>query len=429
MRRRQDQPNAYARWFDPTLQAEPHASTLRSLIADVTAALLANEPPRKRARKEADEIAWRTCVEAVVCNCIGLPHDGRVLFRLSPRHWTPHRYFRPPFGHDTFKHTLEAMEGEYLQADVSAWRGEASHYRPSEALYAVLGAGAWGVHDVRQSEEPETIILTGDAPDGQQSRPWLPYTDTPDTQRYREEMRTICEAFAAANISFVDDGLGQVHTELRALRRYFHTLPGHERRQWQCGGRIYSEWLSHLSRDRRRSGLLIDSIRCREVDYGSLHLRIASAEAGVALPEEVDPYAISGLEAVHRPALKVLLNAMLTARGTLRHWPRDFLKTFPEFPGKGWPIKRIREAMLQAHPQLGAVLGERAKADVPPAYRLQWVESEMLVQVLLECARRGLTALPLHDAVLVAEGRQEKVRGVMLRVARRRCLRVPVSVK
>ena len=438
MPRRHDRPtNAHAsRWFDPTLQAAPSAHTLRKLIDDIATALLANEPPRKRARKDADMLAWRTCVEAIVCNCIGLPQDGRVLIRLSPRHWTPHRYFRPPFGHDTCKRLLEAMDGEFVALDTSAWRGKASHYRPSETLAAVLEGGAWGFRDLQQSVQPETIILTGDnTEDGSRSRARLPYKDTSDTRRYREEMRIICEAFAKADIRFVDDGLGQVHTDRRALRRYFQTLPDHEHMQWKCGGRIYSEWLSHLSRDRRRSSLLIDTVPCREVDYGSLHLRIASAEAGVVLPEEVDPYAISGFEASQRPALKVLLNAMLTARGSLKHFPEGFLKDFPEYLAKEWPVKRVRAAMIAKHPQLEGVLGDgtawggRVKGDLPPAYRLQFVESTLLVEVLLECARRRVTALPLHDGVLVADGREEEAKDVMLEVALRRRLIVPVSVK
>lgn len=318
----------------------------------------------------------------------------------------------------------------FICSDISAMRGTASRYVPSGQLRERLQADAVSLADVAHSVEPETIILTGDAQSEEGGRVWLPYDDIPETQRYREEMRIIREAFAAADIRFLDDGLGLVPTERRGLRRNFYHLPGYDHLQWQCGGRIYSEWVTNLSRERRRSGaLLIDSVPCREVDYGSLHLRLASANAGVVLPMNCDPYAIDGLEPAHRDALKVLLNAMLTARGPLRHWPEDFLKDFPEFPNKEWPIKRIREAVLRAHPQLEGALANRQKGDLPPAYRLQWQESEMLVRVLLECQRRKLTALPMHDAILVAEGRQEEAREVMLGVAKERGVVVPVNVK
>lgn len=49
---------------------------------------------------------------------------------------------------------------------------------------------------------------------------------------------------------------------------------------------------------------------------------------------------------------------------------------------------------------------------------LMFDESEILVKVLLECERRSIVALPVHDAVLVARPTAEEVRRLMLDVFR-----------
>jgi hypothetical protein len=44
---------------------------------------------------------------------------------------------------------------------------------------------------------------------------------------------------------------------------------------------------------------------------------------------------------------------------------------------------------------------------------LMLIESEILIQALASFAHRGITALPLHDSVLVAKSEAEEARGVM----------------
>jgi hypothetical protein len=58
------------------------------------------------------------------------------------------------------------------------------------------------------------------------------------------------------------------------------------------------------------------------------------------------------------------------------------------------------------------------------------IESDILVAVLLSLMKDGITALPLHDAVLVQERHAETAKATMQREALRRIgVAIPVDIK
>ena len=333
--------------------------------------------------------------------------------------WPPARYAPGPFGRDLFRNTVEAMHcaGHVALAVAERHRGTASTIVAKGKLGEALAGGA--LRDgIACRVGTETIIVTADDPTDRRDagRVWRDYTDTPGTHAMRAETTALNEYLARADVAFRDDGLEpQVDTNRCFLRRHFCYHPEHPLHTFQHSGRLYGGWWQNLARE-RRGRILIDTSRSGvvgaelcEVDYSALHVRIASQFAGVVLADDVDPYSLPGLQASHRASLKVLVSAMMTARGGLRRRPDKL----PTSLHKDWTVRRVREAMLARFPHLEAALGERDKAAVPMGYRTQYAESRIIMRVLGECMKAGLVALPNHDGCYARRDQAERVRAIM----------------
>jgi hypothetical protein len=107
---------------------------------------------------------------------------------------------------------------------------------------------------------------------------------------------------------------------------------------------------------------------------------------------------------------------MFISKRPLRQWPgatprerQDIRSCFP----RGAKVKDEVAAIRERH---------KAIADWFECGRglsLQRTESDILVAVLLKLIARGITALPIHDAVLVARSHGETAQHIMEAEARR----------
>lgn len=84
----------------------------------------------------------------------------------------------------------------------------------------------------------------------------------------------------------------------------------------------------------------------------------------------------------------------------------------PKLP-QGWSLKDVRAAILAEHPDLEPVFETGLGLD------LMFLESQVLVAVLLRLIEKGITALPMHDGIMVAESKAEVAMRVMKEEARR----------
>jgi hypothetical protein len=150
-----------------------------------------------------------------------------------------------------------------------------------------------------------------------------------------------------------------------------------------------------------RGRIRIDSEPVADVDYEQLFPRLAYVRAGAEQPEG-DIYNVIGDDS-GRAGWKKLLNAMLFSDGPLKNWPEETLKHFP----KGTELRDVIDALRQKHTPIEHLFGTGL------GFQLMRIESDMLISVILHLFKKGITALPLHDAALVAKSCAPTAKEVM----------------
>jgi hypothetical protein len=202
----------------------------------------------------------------------------------------------------------------------------------------------------------------------------------------------------------------------RQLRRVFSG-------NYEQGGRLYDGWWQTLPRE-QRTHIRIDGSaaggRARlepvvNVDFSAMHLRLAYAEAGCE-PPPGDLYDLTGSDHLRpdwqtlREGRKKLVSVMFTSKRPLRQWPGGTPRECEEIRAcfvKGAKIKDEVGAIREGHQAIAGWF------ECGRGMRLQRTESDILVPVLLKLNALGITALPIHDSVLVARSRGESAQRIM----------------
>ncbi len=194
--------------------------------------------------------------------------------------------------------------------------------------------------------------------------------------------------------------------------------------QFNLHGRLYAGqvggWHQGLPKAQRNL-IRINGEIIVEIDWQSLHLRLAYVEAQCS-PPNGDLYAIPGLEP-YRPALKIVCSAMLSISGELTKLPPSVREASPDLP-KQWTARRIAQAVKQHHAPIAHLFGK----DRGIAYMNK--DAGMLMRVLTRLMDRGLPALPLHDAILVQQSAKDIAIATMQEASRELLgVELPVSLK
>jgi len=392
-------------WFDPLLRAR--TAELGCAVQRLRDALLLHETastPRKRARKEADRDKFSLAVEALACNLILLSAIGPVRPKLAvPRShgvlWRGGGNVSAVYG----QHFLSAID---LLSSLGLIEEEGRGYRlsdrmrapsliqPTETLAQHLPLAPPDWRTVRQIDDRALIILKeGKDEDGRAAA--IAFKETGNTRQLAGQMRRINEFLRNADIEVTGQttGLslgkdGQVIAPYRrSLRRIFNNA------NWQHGGRLAGGFWMGMERGERFERIRIDGERIADVDYRQLFPRLAYVRAGKPQPEG-DIYDVAG-DGSGRDGWKKLMNAMLFSDGSLRNWPEDTLQHFPS----GMKLREAVQMLAAHHAPIADLFGTGL------GFQLMRIESNMLIGVITRLASLGVTALPLHDAVLVAESR------------------------
>ena len=148
-----------------------------------------------------------------------------------------------------------------------------------------------------------------------------------------------------------------------------------------------------------------------ECDYGqmSILLLYAEAKAQDQLPEG-DLYELSafGIPQECRPGIKKLMQSLINSPDILKRLPNGARKHIPH----NISLKQILTAIEQKHPVIYPLMNSNR------GMQLFRKESDILVKVLLTLQEHDVVALPIHDAVLVADEDKETVVRVMKEVFR-----------
>ncbi|MDF0585047.1 hypothetical protein [Bradyrhizobium yuanmingense] len=391
-------------WFDPLLRAK--TTELAHSVQCLRDALLLHETDigaRKRARKEADKTKFGLAIEALACNLILLSAIGSGPKLAVPRShgflWRGNGNANPVYG----QHFLSAMDGlAFLGLIEEEQRGYRlsdkmrvpSLIRPSTALAQHLPLAPPDWRSVMQIDDPALIILKeGKDDDGRAHA--MAFRESAKTRQFSGQMRRINEFLRSADIEVTgqNTGLslgrdGQVIAPYRrSLRRIFNNA------DWKQGGRLAGGFWMGMARTERFERIRIQGERIADVDYRQLFPRLAYVRAGKPQPEG-DIYDVAG-DGSGRDGWKTLMNALLFSDGPLRNWPDRTLQHFPS----GTKLRDAIKMLAARHAPIADLFG------VGLGFQLMRIESDMLIGVVTYLASLGVTALPLHDAVLVAESK------------------------
>ena len=366
---------------------------------------------RSRERRETDRRNFRLAVEALACNLLitamVAPNATLSVPRGHGAMWGKGRYHNPVYGQH-FLAILDLLTKLKLVLRVTKGFRFSQRSRqpttirsmPRLARHLPLGATEWNAFC--REEDPEVILLKSAKGDGERAEP-IEYRDTRNTKQWRRQMKAINRWLKAAPIAVVNDGRavhldrdGQpVDPHRRMLVRIFNN------KDWEQGGRLFgAHWLTMERADRFRL-LRIAGEPVVNVDYMQLFPRLAYARAQAEQPEG-DLYDVTG-DGSCRDGWKQLINALLFVRKALKQWPEDTREHFPD----GTTVKAAVEAIKRKH----APIADWFERGI--GFRLMRIESDMLVRIVTALFENGITALPLHDAVLVAQSHAETAREFM----------------
>lgn len=400
--------------LDPQLRAR--IPELKDAIKEFTRHLMAQESKlalRSRTRKDEDRRKFATTVEAVACNLLLLgifPSNKALAVPLDNNMmWGANRYRNPVYGQH-FLSLLGLMERLKLLKKIR------TGFRVSKtikALSLVEATTGFGKHfpkvtseSFRREQEPEILILK-EGKDDDDKAVLVNYPESKRTRRFRNQVNRLNEhlmkadielANARASIRLGKDG-EVIATYRRTLRRTFNN------KSWQRGGRFSGGFWMTMTRADRFRRIHIGGKPVVDVDYQQLFPRLAYARARAPQPTG-DLYDVTG-DGTGRDGWKLLLNALLFARGTLKRWPRECSPLLP-----GLNFKHAVELLKEKHQPIAHLFGTGV------GFELMFMESEMLITVVTHLFANGVPALPLHDAVIVARPHAKAAKAAMEEVFR-----------
>ena len=411
-----------ARAFNPHLCAA--TDKLKILIAEVLQQMEGYEAYyqlRKRARRPADAENHARIVEAVICDLCVLEltrSHSALHVPLTNRVLNTGSRYKGRVLVKALKDVLRVMAAEEMNF-LSYEKGKSIFTKTTAHLTQAPAGGQqttfWagpkllsrierfqiGFEDIGQSLEEEVIVLRDEKTRSNVPGLELEYEETDETLRLRAEMRRINASLAGANISCRAE---HVNPSERRLRRIFNNGA------FGQGGRLYGGFWQGMTSGDRQEHILIDDDAIVELDYGQMSVMLYYAVAGLQ-PPEGDLYDLSehGISFEHRKGVKKVVQAIINSETLPGRYPTGTKALFP----KSLRFCDLLKAIEAKHRGIFASMISGVGMQM---FRL---ESDILVGVLLELQEQGVVALPIHDAVLVADEHKEVAREIMIAVFRR----------
>lgn len=402
------------RFFDPW--RTPCSPGAKALISKIIGNVLAYEDYhkiRQRKRRRNDQQTLEATISAVMCDLmhavlmedkrgIAISRSNQVLGKID-------RYDAPALNRQ-LPYVLDALGSNALEWLIEE-RGFSNPFgqnqrtliRPSQGLIANVREFGIELDGIGRCKTEEVIILKTGKEDYWDKGAYLSYNDTGSTYRYRGEMRVINSWLTDADIVFDDTALVQsrpIDTGNLTLRRYF------SQGSFESGGRLFGGFWQGLREKERLEGLIINGEPVVGLDYGQMAPRILYGIAK-AQPPEGDLYDIPGLTTSngrsYRDGVKKVINALMFSDGLLKRKPMGTKSMLPS----DLSMQEIIDLILQAHPAIAHLLGTEV------GHKAQFIESQVMVKVLLRLKEQSIVALPIHDGLVVPDDDETKAKAVM----------------
>ena len=392
------------RFFNPLRQAKTASAV--ALIVDITHQLQSYESYfglRKRLRKKRDLEIFNRQIEAIICEAVHrhlTGADKRIAISLSNRH-LGRKDSESKILNNTLSQNiknlaspemsfLELQAGNQKTAEVTSfWAGKRLITRINERKLTYL--------DLTLEKTKNVIELRETKAHGQAKGKLIKYPETELTTQYRDEMEQINAFLRDADICY--QGEKDIDDSRVELKRIFNNGC------FEQGGRLYGGfWIAMKSADLR--DITIDDEWVTALDYGQMAIRLAYSLAKAPIHFE-DAYTLDRKTDSAREVIKRLMNIMLNAPTT-----------------KTWAVPKRLSAMQKDSDFQRNLISEIKEFHKPIAHlfggqygmKFMFLESEILIDVLLDLNSKGIVGLPIHDCILVKESAQKIAKEVMLRV-------------
>ena len=396
-----ERPWLFSRLFNPWRCSSNKNSRL--LVSEVIKKFLQVEIKknlRRRKRKPKDHKRFLKAIEAIICDLIhnhlsdqrsgiGISRSNRVLSRTS--------LYKNEVLNKTIPYLLDVLVLPELQM-LEQVVGCINYFYPEKNgnLRTVVKAGKHLVHliqkyhveleDLGLSDGEETIILKREKNDLWDHGGTLEYKDNDLTNLYRHKMSLINQWIRNADLNYMvpfnEKDKHNYDLDCRLLKRYF------TRGSFKSGGRLFGGFWQQMKKVHREN-LLIDGDEIVSLDYSQMSPKILYGYCGL-VPEMGDCYHIKGYEYC-RKGIKKVFNAMTFSNEPMTRFPKGINSLFPVKTR----FKDVSDAIENEHSGIGHMFYTGI------GHYLQFLESQILVEVLLKLIDNGITALPVHDAVFV----------------------------
>jgi hypothetical protein len=392
------------RFFNPLRQAK--TASAKALIADVTNQLQNYESHfgvRKRSRKKRDLEIFNRQIEAIICEAVHrhlTGADKRIAISLSNRHLS-RKDSESKILNNTLSQNIKNLaspEMAFLELQAGNQKtGEVTSFWAGKRLKTRINERKLTYTDLALEKAKNVIELRETKAHGQAKGRLVKYPETALTVQYRDEMEQINAFLRDADICYQGDK--DIDDSRVELKRIFNNS------SFEQGGRLYGGfWIAMKSADLR--DITIEDEWVTALDYGQMAIRLAYSLAKAPIHFE-DAYTLDRNTNSAREVIKKLMNIMLNAPTT-----------------KTWTVPKRLTAMHKDSDFQRQLMTEIKEFHKPIAHlfggqygmKFMFLESEVLIDVLLELNNKGIVALPIHDCILVKESAQKTAKEVMLRV-------------
>lgn len=317
---------------------------------------------------------------------------------------------------DVLWKSLGYIEGKVGFYNRRLGTGKISRMRPTKKLIELLSK-TYGMDssDICRHPYEETIILK----DNDKNK--INYIDDTNTNKMRINLRTINGEIEEHFIGLcVDDelydkindyskGVGVLSSgKFRdvidfskiKLKRIFNN------NSFEEGGRFYHTWWQQIRSEYRKHIRIDDEPTC-EVDFAGLHVNLLYAIEGLPLPTD-DVYTLKGFPPETRRIVKIAFQILLNSNNE-----KDArIKIYKEFPRKENPYVFTSKGIT--HEKIIIAFKEKHKAIskyfcTGYGVKLQFIDSQIAEETLLNLSKEGIVALPVHDSFIVQKTHKGKL--------------------
>jgi len=286
--------------------------------------------------------------------------------------------------------------------------GRQSRMRASEKLIGLMRAA--GVKQSHIAYVRELVVLKAPKKKGQSRASLMDYEETPKTKQMKENLQRINDMILNADIRLdlspseleelntKQNREGDVDPSTRANKMLYRVF---NNAKFSHGGRFYGHWVQGLPKAYRKH-VLINGNPVSELDYSCQHIFFLY-HLFDKTPPAGDMYKVSGFDPVRdRGTVKTLLQALLNAATETDAIKAVFRDIVFEAHFARAPIPYTRpqlvamvEAIKAKHPEIQRRMGTGA------GIKLQYLDSYLAEQILLNLADKNIPAIPIHDSFLV----------------------------